>query len=153
MTSYADTGFLCSLYAPDAHTHLAVARMNHQPLPLPMTWLHQLEFRNALRLRVFRKEITTVQRDASINALLSDLAAGVLAHAEPPLADLTREAERLSAQHSEALGTRSLDILHVASALVLGLSTFLTFDQRQCALAKAARLHATTMSLSTGKPK
>ena len=27
MTSYADTGFLCSLYAPDAHTSRAVARM------------------------------------------------------------------------------------------------------------------------------
>jgi len=51
------------------------------------------------------------------------------------------------------LGTRSLDILHVASALVLGLPTFLTFDQRQCALANAARLHTTTMSLSAEKMK
>ena len=58
MTSYADTGFLCSLYAPDAHTRRAVARMTRQTLPLPVTWLHQLEFRNALRLRIFRGEIT-----------------------------------------------------------------------------------------------
>jgi predicted nucleic acid-binding protein len=127
--------------------------MNHQSLPLPITWLHQLEFRNALRLRVFRKEITPAQRDASINAMLADSAAGVLAHVELTLADMTREAERLSAQHSETFGTRSLDILHVASALVLGLSTFLTFDQRQCGLAKAARLHTTTMSLSAEKTK
>lgn len=48
------------------------------------------------------------------------------------------EAERLSALHSETLGTRSLDILHVAAALVLGLPEFLTFDQRQLALARAA---------------
>ncbi len=153
MTTYADTGFLCSLYAPDAHTALAAARMNHQPLPLPITWLHQLEFRNALRLRVFRKEITPAQRDASINAMLADSAAGVLTPVELTLADLTREAERLSALHSETLDTRSLDILHVASALILGLPTFLTFDQRQCVLAKAAGLHTTTMSLSAGKMK
>ena len=142
MNAYADTGFLCSLYAPDAHTHRAVSRMARQTLPLPVTWLHQLEFRNALRLRVFRGELTPTQRDASLNAMLADLASGVLAHVEPPLADLTTEAERLSALHSETLGTRSLDILHVASALVLGLSTLLTFDHRQHALARAVGLPA-----------
>jgi len=119
--------------------------MAHQSLPLPITWLHQLEFRNALRLRVFRREITQTQRDASINAMLEDSAAGVLAHVQPPLDDLVLETERLSTMHSETLGTRSLDILHVASALVLGASSFLTFDQRQCALAKAAGLHVTGM--------
>lgn len=140
MTAYADTGLLCSLYAPDAHSRRAVARMARQPLPLPMTWLHQLEFRNALRLRVFRGEITPAQRDASLNAMLADLAAGVLTAAAPPLAEVMTEAERLSALHSETLGTRSLDILHVSSAIVLGAAQFLTFDHRQTALAKAAGL-------------
>ena len=140
MTSYADTGFLCSLYAPDAHTRRAVTRMRHQALPLPVIWLHQLEFRNALRLRVFRGEITPSQRDASLNAMLADLASGVLAHAAPPLEDLTTHAERLSALHSGTLGTRTLDILHVAAALVLGLPEFLAFDHRQQALAAATGL-------------
>jgi len=140
MTSYADTGFLCSLYAPDAHTGRVVARMKRQALPLPLTWLHQLECRNALRLRVFRGEITPSQRDASLNALLADLAGGVLAGAAPSLASILTEAERLSALHTETLGARSLDILHVSSALVMGLPVFLTFDHRQIALAKAAGL-------------
>ena len=119
-----------------------MARIKRQTLPLPFTWLHSLEFRNALRLRVFRNEITPAQRDASLNAMLTDLAAGVLAHAAPPLADLTVETERLSVLHSETLGTRSLDILHVAAALVLGIPEFLTFDRRQHALATAAGLRA-----------
>lgn len=140
MKAYADTGFLCSLYAPDAHTGAAVTRIQRQTLPLPFTWLHQLEFRNALRLRIFRKEITTTQREASLNAMLADLAAGVLVHASPPLLDLTIEAERLSALHAETLGIRSLDILHVAAALVLGLPEFLTFDRRQHALGLASGL-------------
>lgn len=142
MKTYVDTGFLCSLYAPDAHTDAAVARIQRQVLPLPVTWLHSLEFRNALRLRVFRREITPAQRDASLNSMLADLAAGVLTHTEPSLADLTVEAERLSVLYSETLGTRSLDILHVAAALVLGLPEFLTFDRRQHSLAKAAGLKA-----------
>jgi len=140
VTAYADTGLLCSLYAPDPHSARAIVRMRRQALPLPFTWLHRLEFRNALRLRVFRGEITAVQRDASLNMLLADLAGGVLAAAAPPLGDVMTEAERLSALHSETLGTRSLDILHVASAAVLGLSEFLTFDTRQARLAKEAGL-------------
>jgi predicted nucleic acid-binding protein len=110
--------------------------------PLPWTWLHQLEFRNALRLRIFRAEITATQRDASLNAWLSDLGAGVYAHADPNGADVNLEAERLSAQFSERLGARSLDVLHVAAALVLGCDTLLTFDLRQQALARAAGLRA-----------
>ena len=137
MTAYADTGFLCSLYAPDAHTERAAKRMKRQRLPLAWTWLHQLELRNALRLRVFRREILATQRDASLNMLLADLAGGVLVPASPPLPEMLVEAERLSALHSEALGTRTLDIVHVAAALVLGLTELLTFDGRQAALARA----------------
>jgi predicted nucleic acid-binding protein len=114
--------------------------MRRQALPLPYTWLHQLELRNALRLRVFRREITPAQRDASLNTLLADVAAGVLAPASPPLAEVMLEAERLSALHSETLGTRSLDIMHVAAALTVGLPHFLTFDARQAALARRAGL-------------
>ncbi len=140
MIAYADTGFLCSLYAPDSLSRRATARMKRQALPLPFTWMHQLEFRNALRLRVFRGDITGSQRDASLSALLADLATGVLKTSAPPLAELMTEAERLSALHSEKIGTRSLDILHVSAALVLGLAQFITFDKRQARLARAAGL-------------
>ena len=145
MTAYADTGFLCSLYAPDAHTRRAITRMKRQTLPLAFTWLHQLEFRNALRLRIFRGDITAGQRDASLNTMLADLAAGVLVAASPPLTDVMTEAERLSALHSQTIGTRTLDILHVAAALVLGLAEFLTFDTRQGALAKVAGLRVPSL--------
>lgn len=126
---------------PPAHTTgRAIARIRKEKLPLPFTWLHQLELRNALRLRVFRREISAEQREASLNMVLADLAAGVLAPASPRLPETMIEAERLSAGHSEKIGTRSLDILHVATALVLGCSSVLTFDRRQAALARASGL-------------
>ena len=140
MSVYADSGLLCSLYAPDAHTDAAIARMGRVKGPIPLIWLHQLELRNALRLRVFRREITAAQRDAALNAFLADAAAGIYAAADPVPGAVMMEAERLSALHSETLGTRSLDIMHVAAALVLGASEFWTFDKRQAALAKAAGL-------------
>jgi predicted nucleic acid-binding protein len=53
---------------------------------------------------------------------------------------ISTEAERLSAGFTARIGTRSLDILHVANALVLGATSFLTFDKRQAELAKSAGL-------------
>jgi predicted nucleic acid-binding protein len=140
MSAYADTGFLCSVYAPDAHSERAIAWLETQTVPIWFSWLNQIEFRNALRLRVFRREITPRQRDASINHLLADLMAGFLQAADPPQARVMLETERLSATYSEQLGTRSLDILHVAMALTLGSKAFLTFDQRQSQLAVSASL-------------
>ena len=145
MNDYADTGFLCSLYAPDAHSPRAIKAMARQQRALAYTWIHQLEFRNALRLRVFRREISPMERDASMNLLLADLANGDLTRQEPELPEIMTEAERLSATHSERIGTRSLDILHVAAALVLGAGSFLTFDVRQSKLAKATGLKVRTL--------
>ncbi len=49
-----------------------------------------------------------------------------------------QEAERLSATFSQSIGTRSLDILHVAMAEVLGAEKFISFDHRQKRLATEA---------------
>ena len=50
------------------------------------------------------------------------------------------EAERLGTSNSERIGTRSLDILHVAAALFLGCGISHTFDTRQGKLARVAGL-------------
>ncbi len=140
MKTYADTGFMASLYVRDANSARALTGMAGQALPLSVCWLHQLEFRNALRLRVFRKEMTTAQRDLSLNGYLADVAAGMWISETPPLTAVMTEAERLSAQFSETIGTRSLDILHVSAAVVVGCTVFLTFDRLQGDLAEAIGL-------------
>jgi predicted nucleic acid-binding protein len=52
---------------------------------------------------------------------------------------LKRSAD-LSRKHTPKLGTRSLDVLHVASALELGMKRFVTFDEPQGRLASAVGL-------------
>ena len=47
-----------------------------------------------------------------------------------------QKAEELSASHAVTLGCRTLEIIHVAAALVIGVRDFVTFDHRQAALAK-----------------
>jgi len=45
------------------------------------------------------------------------------------------KADQLSKRHGPEIGVRYLDILHVASALLIGAQRFLTFDARQGELA------------------
>lgn len=49
-------------------------------------------------------------------------------------------ATELSWEHTPKLGTRMLDVLHVASALVLRCRSFVTYDDRQAALAETVGL-------------
>lgn len=141
MVAYPDPSFLVSLYAPDVHSTRASAWMRTAALPLPFTPLHRHELRNAIRLAVFRKEITREQQAAAFHEMEADLGGGFLAHRPLAWTDALREAERLGAAHTETLGVRGMDLLHVAVALTLGAKQFLSFDVRQCRLAAAEGLH------------
>jgi hypothetical protein len=137
---YADTSILFSLYAPDVNSPRADAWRQANPVPIGFTGFHRIELRNALSLAVFQQRLTTAEALAAWQEVQQDLASGLLV-AKPDLwGKLVREAESLTEHHTPVLGTRSLDILHVAAALVLGATEFCTFDTRQAKLAKAAGL-------------
>ncbi len=72
-------------------------------------------------------------------AVNGDLVSGFF-RSTPVPAMVYDDAFRLSRRHTAALGTLTLDILHVAAALVLGLPAIYTFDRRQAQLARAAGL-------------
>jgi predicted nucleic acid-binding protein len=107
-----------------------------------LTHLHRVELTTAWHLKVFRRELRLETVVQALADLEHDVEAGVW---EPPgydLGDVHTRAERLARRYAAALGTRSLDILHVAAALALGTSDFVTGDRRQASLAKAAGLEA-----------
>ena len=52
----------------------------------------------------------------------------------------SHRATELSRLHTPVVGTRTLDVLHVASAVELGCRTLITYDERQAALARAVKL-------------
>jgi predicted nucleic acid-binding protein len=114
--------------------------MERSNSPLPFTPFHRHELRTGLRLRVFRREITAEQRKLAFAEVESDLADEILVHTAIPWTDVFRHAEELSEQHTESLGVRSFDLMHVAMARTLEAKEFLTFDNRQASLAKAAGL-------------
>jgi predicted nucleic acid-binding protein len=137
MIGYADTSFLVSLYLPDAHSPAAWTAMKSRPY-LYLTPLHELEFVNAIELAIFRKLISRAEAKAVFRNFEQDRGS-VFALTQLPLETYAR-AEQLAMRHSSVLGTRSLDILQVATALILKADAFFTFDERQQRLAKAERM-------------
>ena len=140
MVAYADTSFLVSLYGRDANSAPAQQMASGFKVPLAFTPFLRHEARNAVRLAVFRKEITAVERQRVVAAIEADVQAGALVDTLLAWADVYTQAETLSANHTEHLGTRASDVLHVAAALALGVKKFYTFDTRQKVLAAAAGL-------------
>ena len=138
MIAYADTGFLVSLYGQDDHSATATALVKSRPV-LILTPLGEAEFTNAIELRVFRNEWTRREARFVHEHFLQHQAAGVF-RMESLSSEAWEKALILSRRYSAKLGTRTLDLLHVAAALVLKPEVFYTFDMRQHKLARAERL-------------
>lgn len=140
--TYLDTGCFVKLYYPEPDSAKVVALIQGKPLcHIP---LHELEFVNALQLKVFLKSATAAQVSAARALVEADLKTGVLVSPGGEWEDIFAEAVKLAEQHTGAIGCRSLDILHCAAAKVLAASEFITTDSRQKKVAAAMGLNLVT---------
>jgi predicted nucleic acid-binding protein len=139
MKAYPDTNFFTRLYLPTRDLpqvrSLVTQYLEREQEPLPYTPLHRLEFRNAIRLMVYRRTqagelcLGPAQARQILRDHDSDLTErSFLAPHAIDWTEALRGAERLSAAHTEAEGFRSLDLLHVGAALSLGAEEFYSFD-------------------------
>ena len=140
MDSYFDSAIIVKLYVREANSADAIRLVSAHAAPYALTSWQALEVRNAIRLKAFRHEITNAEMTQSIAALGQDIATGRWVRPAFTAATVEQKAEELSAGHAAALGCRTLDIIHVAAALIFGAKEFVTFDQRQAALARAVGL-------------
>ncbi len=138
--AYADSSFLVSIYRSDANQTAAHAFMAKHSPSLAFLPLHRVELRNALRFAETQGLISTQERRAAFRQIEQDLREGLLVHLSIAWSDICRRADELSERHMVANGQRTIDLLHVACALECGARLFLSFDQRQRGLAKAAGL-------------
>jgi predicted nucleic acid-binding protein len=128
---YADTGVLVKGYVLESDSEAAINILESLGEHLLYSHLHSIEIPNAIRLKRFRGEITKAQEIAANRAFLSDIESGVLTPCDYDLGEVFLLAERLSAKHSAIIGSRSLDLLHVAAALEAGATHFASLDTRQ----------------------
>jgi predicted nucleic acid-binding protein len=136
MDAYFDTAIILKLYVQEATSPAALRLVNECSAPYLLTPWQEIQARTALRLKVFRKEITAAEMRASLGAFDEDILSGRWQTPEYKETTVWKFARDLSDRHAEAVGCRTLDLLHVAVALSLGVKTFVTFDERQPAVAR-----------------
>jgi predicted nucleic acid-binding protein len=137
--NYADTGLLVSLYLPEATTVIAVNEIRQIKQPLALTPLLRLELRNALNFAVSGHRITLSDRDSVWKQIEDQLRQGFFIDVLPPSQTYSKASE-LSDRYTLSLATRSLDLLHVATAITLSARVFYSFDERQRRAASAEGL-------------
>jgi predicted nucleic acid-binding protein len=130
--TYADSGFVVSLYLTTEGTSaLARKEVKRAGKPLVLSPLSLLEIRNTLNFGINRGEITSAQRDAVLAEINTQIETGFFRLVDASQSSIHAKAQELSDKHTRAVATRSLDLMHIAAALLSGASTFLTFDKRQ----------------------
>ncbi len=141
MSSYADTSFLVSLYGRDANSRTAIALVQkHRPGFMVTPW-GETEFTSIVFAVAARPKGWTVSEARAIeDDFTRDLQTGTW-QGEDFAPETWMRARELSRRHAPSLGCRALDVLHVASALVLAADHFYTFDRDQAKLARASGLH------------
>ena len=137
---YYDSGVLVKLYVREQMSDAVTAFVARRGEAITVNGLHDLEIRNALRLKHFRSEIDAEQLAASMAMLAGDFARRRLIRGAFDWRLVRDEAERLSGTASTAIGTRTIDLLHVTAALSQGVTGFVSLDHRQCAAARLAGL-------------
>jgi predicted nucleic acid-binding protein len=146
MKAYADSNFLVRLHLASSGFEEAtglVERLHRRRDPaLPVTWLHRAEVANAFQYHVFLSRqgldvrVTPESAMAAQACFDDDLASGTYVVAvNVPTSDLEVRFLELSQRHTAKHGFRTYDLLHVASALLLGCETFWSFDQKANRLA------------------
>jgi predicted nucleic acid-binding protein len=139
LSTYADTSFLVSLYVFDRNSARASAYLRKVSRPILLTPLLETEIANAFFLRLFRKESTEEQIRISSELFRKDMRDGTF-EMRPLSSEVFQHARQIAERSTPGLGTRTLDLIHVASAIVFRAEAFLTFDKRQARLARAEGL-------------
>ena len=137
---YADPSALLKLYLNEPESRAMTVWRAKYSGPLAVTHHGRVELINGIALAAHRTFISAAVLTAALAALDDDFEAGRYRQTDLPWRSALKRAGELSRQHTPVLGTRSLDVLHVASALELGLRRFMSFDERQQKLARAVGL-------------
>ena len=150
MRAYADTSFLVKLLTQEPGTPGAVDlyRRLGRP-PVFFAPLHSLEVANAIRQRAFHQRHSKPsseriavkrERDVSLALLHKFIARHAFIEIASDMDTAIERAQQLSGKHTERLGCRGFDLLHVALAIELDCEIFLTTDHIQASLARAEGL-------------
>jgi predicted nucleic acid-binding protein len=137
---YFDTGLLVKLYLTEQNSTEAIALIQRHGIPICFCGLQQTELRNSIYRKCGRGEITERQLATALQDIQSDMDGGLLEIPTVEWLEIWTNADRLTSKYALSTQCRTLDVLHVAVALQIGIKTFGTTDLRQAAVARKAGL-------------
>ncbi len=140
MQDYYDTGVLLKLYTNEPDSKRTASFVVRRARAIRITQLHLSEATTALQLKAYRGECSPEQAHAAISLIEDDLRSGMLRMAAIDWPDAWIRCQTLARTHAAKIGARTLDTLHVASALALHAHALITTDHRQADLARACGL-------------
>jgi len=127
MTHYPDTSFLCAIYREQVHSQEAVNFRAAMGEPICYTDLLEFEFLQSLCFQAWRfrrddsQGFSASEADAMRTNWETDIATGSNIHVPCDTGAITRLGKFLAQQYVVHSGHRPFDILHVATALHLGM--------------------------------
>ena len=146
---YVDTSVVVKLYIKEAYSQKVSAWIRANDEAISKTVFHELEFTNAIKLKQFRNEMTSNEAETVLSQFKKHETDGIFYRPAINWPDAFARSLKLSKNHTETIGSRSLDVIHVALALSMGADRFFTFDEKQSQLAAAAGLQTVTFVTST----
>lgn len=136
---YLDTSAFLKLYIREAGSEAVQGVVEAQSEPLPVWDTLEMDFTNALWLKVFWKEIK--EADAQQQLVLFEDRRKRGQYFTPELSrSRLLERFRVVAARASETGCRTMDVMHVAAALELEASMLVSFEERQRRLAELAGL-------------
>jgi len=134
---YVDTSVIVKLYFKEEYSRDTSNWLKENNEAIPLTSFHELELKNAIHLKQFRAEITLDETRLIMSRFEEHEKSGIYYRPQLDWSAIVIHAIDLSKKHSASIGSRSLDILHVASALSINADRLLTLDDRQTKLARS----------------
>ena len=137
---YVDTSVIVKLYVKEEHSLNVSNWIIDNNEAIPLTRFHELEFCNAIQLKRFRDEMTMDEAALIMSRFYEHENEGIYFRPHINWTDVFQYAIDLSKNYTGNTGSRTLDLVHIASALSIKADRFLTFDGRQAKIASLTGL-------------
>ena len=138
--TYVDPSALAKLYLHEKGSREVATWRRKNEGPIIVTHHGRTELINAICISSFVGALDDATRAQALSDVADDFARGDLKQADILWRSALNRAAELSQRFTPTLGTRSLDVLHVACALELQHRYLLSTDQRQRRLAASVGL-------------
>lgn len=146
---YPDTSFLLPLYFEGDAFHLHASRIAAKfTESLPFTWLGEIELATTLHRALAGGLIDAEIHRRAFLLVEGDVRGGILAKTPMEPARFLPVALDIASKQGKTGSLRTLDLMHVAAAIVIGASTVASFDLRQRGVAKACGLELLPRNLA-----